>query len=173
MSDMETFSEIPYGLPGKIYRSVMPFSNYDRGQIVYQRYMQHRVSCVVLLADDQECLEESGLNLRSFYNEQGLKVIYLPAMDKGVPDLAALEEAVNTVQTEAQAGFHVAVHCHAGIGRTGLFAACLAVQVFGYSPVETLQWVRKFIPGAVETDQQVKTVYNFARRVSKHRALEA
>lgn len=164
---MEIFSEIPYGLPGKIYRSVMPFSNYDRGQIVYRLYLQHQVSRVVLLAEDQECLEESGLDLRGFYEKQGLKVVYLPAMDKGVPDLAALEEAVNVVQTESQAGYHVAVHCHAGVGRTGLFAACLAVQVFGYSPAETLQWVRGVIPGAVETDQQVKTVYDFALRVSK------
>ena len=48
------------------------------------------------------------------------------------------------------------IHCHAGLGRTGMFAACMAKGGLDYSSEEAIQWVRESIPGAVEVrDQEV------------------
>ena len=41
------------------------------------------------------------------------------------------------------------VHCHAGMGRTGLFLACLAQRALHMSPVEAIDWVRSYVPGAL------------------------
>jgi len=58
----------------------------------------------------------------------------------------------------AQAEHNIAVHCSAGIGRTGLFMACLAKRGLGLSGSEALQWIRHSMPRAVETADQQRLV---------------
>lgn len=52
------------------------------------------------------------------------------------------------------------IHCSAGVGRTGLFAACLARKILDLSGVDAIKWVRRFIPMAVETSEQWQMVIN-------------
>ncbi|MDI6890887.1 MAG: protein-tyrosine phosphatase family protein [Thermodesulfovibrionales bacterium] len=52
------------------------------------------------------------------------------------------------------------IHCSAGVGRTGLFAACLAKRILGLSGEDAVRWVRRFIPMAVETNEQLQMVIN-------------
>jgi protein-tyrosine phosphatase len=92
------------------------------------------------------------------YLQEGWTVLYLPIPDFGVPTKDDLEQAVMKTITYAQAGHHVVVHCLAGIGRTGLFMACLAKRVLGLSGAEALQWVRCYLPRAVETAEQRRLV---------------
>jgi protein-tyrosine phosphatase len=78
--------------------------------------------------------------------------------DFSVPDKDILEQAVQNTIAYAQAGHHIVIHCSVGIGRTGLFMAYLARRCLGLSGVEALQWVRHFIPRAVETPEQQQLV---------------
>ena len=151
-------TELPFGLAGHIFQSPMPFSTYDpRGEAVNE-YIQKEVSVIVLLAEDEECLKKAGRNLRCLYEEMGFKVIHLPIRDFGVPSNSDLVRAINAVIAYAQTGRNIAVHCSAGIGRTGLFVALLAKQVLGFSGEEAIAWVREYIPGAVETVEQKQLV---------------
>jgi len=151
-------TELPFGLAGHIFRSPMPFSIYDpRGEVV-REYIQKQVSVIVLLAEDEECLEKTGRNLRLLYEEEGFNVIHLPIPDFGVPSNGGLVRAVNAVIAHAQTGRNIAIHCSAGIGRTGLFVALLAKHVLGFSGEEAIVWVRRYIPGAVETPEQEQLV---------------
>ena len=88
----------------------------------------------------------------------GFEVIHLPIRDFGVPSNSDLVRAVNAVIAHAQAGRNIAIHCSAGIGRTGLFVALLAKQVLSFSGEEAIAWIRKYIPGAVETAEQRQIV---------------
>jgi protein-tyrosine phosphatase len=146
--------ELPLGLPGRVFRSPMPFGPYDQHGEVYDRWRAEQIAVIVLLASDEECLHKTGRNLRAWYLDEGFQVLYLPIPDFGVPSQKDLAQAVQHTITYAQAGHHIAVHCSAGIGRTGLFLACLAKHVFGFSGAEALQWVRYYIPRAVETPEQ-------------------
>ncbi|MFH1702212.1 MAG: protein-tyrosine phosphatase family protein [Nitrospirota bacterium] len=52
------------------------------------------------------------------------------------------------------------MHCSAGVGRTGLFATCLARKILDLSGVDAIKWVRRFIPMAIETNEQCQMVIN-------------
>ena len=151
-------TELPFGLAGHIFRSPMPFGAYDpQGEIVTE-YVQKQVSVIVLLAEDEECLQKAGRNLRCLYEEMEFKVIHLPIPDFGVPSNGNLVHAVNAVIAYAQTGRNIAIHCFAGIGRTGLFVALIAKQVLDFSGEEAIAWVRQYISGAVVTAEQEQLV---------------
>jgi hypothetical protein len=84
-----------------------------------------------------------------------LAEVLLPTPDFGLPEEAALRAAVAAVlaQLEADPDRPVHVGCRAGIGRTGLFLACLA-RAAGVEG-DALDYVRAhYLPGAAETEAQ-------------------
>jgi len=162
MQEAESVSltELPFHLPGRIFRSPMPFSVYDpRGDSLLQ-FKREKGSLIVLLAEEEECMERTGRNLKSLYLQEGFQVIHLPIPDFDVPLKEDLEEAVKKTLKQAQAGQNIVIHCHAGLGRTGLFVAYVAKQVLGLSSEEAIHWTRKYIPNALDTDEQRKWVMN-------------
>ena len=121
-------------------------------------FKKQEVSVVVVLAGDEECVRKAKRDLRALYTQEGFGVIHVPILDFAAPAKVRLEHALSATIGHAQAGHNVAIHCHAGIGRTGMFAACLAKRVLGLSGSEAIEWVRRLIPGAVETTEQEQFV---------------
>lgn len=151
-------TELPFSFVGKIYRSAMPFSAYDPGGDLFETYIDNEVSMIVLFASDQECIRATGRDLRKLYQDSGMQVYYLPISDFGVPQVSEVKDAIPEVLSHAQDGGNVVIHCHAGIGRTGMFAASLAKYGLGFTSEEAIHWVRKYIPGAVEVTRQEQLV---------------
>jgi len=147
-------TELPFQLPGRIFRSPMPFGAYDPEGNGVSEFKEQGISLIVLLSDDEECFRKTGRNLRTLYRNEGFDVIYLPIPDFGVLSLEDLKQAVFETIRQARAGRNIAVHCYAGIGRTGLFVSFLAKEIFGISGADSIEWVRNHIPGAVETHEQ-------------------
>ena len=58
-------------------------------------------------------------------------------------------------------GKKVAVHCHAGLGRTGLAIACFMVYRGEAKAIAAVELVRKCRPGALQTHAQVLFVSIF------------
>lgn len=87
--------------------------------------------------------------------------------DMEVPDLPKVLNIVQVmhgvVHTE---GRRVAVHCHAGLGRTGLVIACFLVFSEGLTPTGAVARVRRGRPGALQTPDQVAFVSVFERWVA-------
>lgn len=158
--------EFPYGLPGRIFRSPMPFTAQDPGNTLFRQYQDEGVEVIVLLVEDEQALSKSGRNLRQFYQDHGMEVIHLPIPDFQVPAPEALEVAIAATIERARAGKGIVVHCYAGLGRTGMFLACLARRLHGMSADQAIHWVRVILPGAIETLAQIQVVQEFERGLS-------
>ena len=57
----------------------------------------------------------------------------------------------------------VAVHCGAGLGRTGVVLACYFVHK-GLTAQNAIGRVRRLRPGSIETDEQADAIAEFARQ---------
>ena len=159
---MEPITELPYGLPGKIYRSPMPDSTmFDLDHRVLPAYRQAGVGVVVMLTSTTEAFHHRGSDLLETYKALGMRVIYAPTQDFSVPEQGVFEPALKETLDAARAGETIGIHCHAGVGRTGTFAACLARIVFGMDGESAIAWVRQFVPTAVENILQAQFVSEF------------
>jgi hypothetical protein len=107
----------------------MPYSPYEPDGQVLQEFRYQEISVIVLLAEADECLTMTGRDLPGLYRQEGFQVLHLPIPDGGVPLRDQLEQAVTSIIQHAQAGQHLAIHCYAGIGRTGLVAAAVAMRL--------------------------------------------
>jgi protein-tyrosine phosphatase len=160
---MENLTELPYDLPGRVYRSPMPASRiYDPAGQVLPAYHAAGVQVVVVLTPWEEVQQKSSVDLRAAYTEAGMDVIYLPTPDFGVPEEPAFQKALDEALAAARAGKNVVVHCHAGLGRTGIFAACMAKVVFDLDGRQAFDWVRAAIPSAVENLDQMAFIEAFS-----------
>jgi len=151
-------TELPLGLPGRIFRSPMPYGDFDPEGKALEAFQENNISVVVLLAEEQEILKRTGRDLKGLYLSGGLEVIDLPIPDFDVPEKDALEKVLALTLSHAKAGRNIVIHCHAGLGRTGLLAAHLARRVLGLPGAEAIRWVRRYIPGAVEVPEQERMI---------------
>ncbi len=98
--------------------------------------------------------------MRAFARDHNVVWLWLPIRDAGVPDARFEEawlEAGVTVRTALRAGKHVLLHCRAGLGRTGMIAARLLVEI-GVPSQAAIASVQRARPGTIETSTQLRHV---------------
>ncbi|MFC4425606.1 cyclin-dependent kinase inhibitor 3 family protein [Deinococcus navajonensis] len=98
----------------------------------------------------------------------GLTVAAHPIPDGQAPaDAAGFAVYLEGLLEQLLNGQVVVVHCRGGLGRAGLTAACLLVQM-GMDPAEAIDLVRRTrSPHAIETAEQEAFVHRFAASVSE------
>lgn len=155
-------TELHYGLAGRIYSSPLPFSPlFDPQGDVLDAYHKLGVDTIVMLTLKEEAHRLTGVDILARYQELGFDVIYSPVQDFSIPERGAFQLPLHKALQAAKSGQTIAIHCHAGIGRTGIFASCLAKVVFDMSGDEAVSWVRQYIPHAVENTSQYQYVLDF------------
>ncbi|CAL8323443.1 unnamed protein product [Gadus morhua 'NCC'] len=85
--------------------------------------------------------------------------------DFGVSSLVGIIDGVKVLAFAVKEG-RVAVHCHAGLGRTGVLIACYLVYILRISPSEAVHYVRIKRPRSIQTRAQIQHVFDFARLLS-------
>jgi protein-tyrosine phosphatase len=143
-----TFTEFPFGLPGRVFGSPMPFGDYDKDGALFDELRRQHIAVVVVLAEDAEYVEQTQRILPALYSTQGFQVIHLPISNYGIPSPGPLDSALTKTIEYANTSQSTLIHCSAGIGRTALFAVFLAMKVMGIPGREAIRWVGQHHPRA-------------------------
>ncbi|WP_207974695.1 ADP-ribosylglycohydrolase family protein [Parafrankia sp. BMG5.11] len=113
-------------------------------------------AAVVTLLEPHEIAMLSVASLGAEVERQHMAWIHLPIRDVSVP-IHEFEQdwQVQGARLRAilRSGFDVVVHCKGGLGRAGMIAARLLVEL-GTPPDEAIKQVRTARPGAIETGAQ-------------------
>jgi atypical dual specificity phosphatase len=90
---------------------------------------------------------------------------HLPVADFTAPTLAQVEQALTIIDGFLVHDLPVAVHCGAGLGRTGTILACYLVSQ-GSPAKDAIEQVRTRRPGSIETPEQEAVIeaYEQARQ---------
>lgn len=92
------------------------------------------VGAIVSMLEPAEARELGLRDEQAACDAHGIVFIHLPIPDRGVPgDARGFVRSIRSVQRQLDGGATVAVHCRAGIGRSGLLVASLLVAA-GHSP---------------------------------------
>ena len=141
--------------PGKKQRGAMTGS-WDRDLLVdLEAIRAWGATVIVNLIEDHE-MTDLGVQDTAQHVPANIAYLRLPIPDFGVPDPGWHEQW----QTEGpallawlHAGESIVLHCKGGLGRTGMIAARLLVEL-GCTAQESIAAVRKARAGTIETREQ-------------------
>ncbi|XP_030633339.1 protein tyrosine phosphatase domain-containing protein 1 [Chanos chanos] len=106
---------------------------------------------------------ESGFTYHpEVFMEAGIYFYNFGWKDYGVASLTTILDMVKVMSFAVQEG-KMAVHCHAGLGRTGVLIACYLVFTSRMSADQAILFVRAKRPNSIQTRGQLLCVREFAQ----------
>jgi protein-tyrosine phosphatase len=157
MSDAPGHNLLWWVIPGVLAGMPMPFIHIDRRLNLGGPLNAYEDDLPVLFSAGVRAVV-SLLNIlsdASVYESAGFSFLCLPIPDGGAPTMEQAAEFVRFVEEQRAAGRPVAVHCEAGLGRTGTMLAAYLISG-GASAAEAICRVRDVERVAVETPRQIQ-----------------
>jgi atypical dual specificity phosphatase len=99
---------------------------------------------------------------RDWIDDAGLLGLHVPMIDMEAPSIEQLDIAVSAIRRALDQQLGVAVHCEAGLGRTGVVLAAYFVDG-GLSAQNAISRVRRMRPGSIETEDQLDIIEEYAK----------
>ncbi|NNE67958.1 MAG: hypothetical protein HKN33_15450 [Pyrinomonadaceae bacterium] len=141
--------------------------NRDLDRDLFDLKEQYNTDTLVSLIESHE-LDLLGItDLPEACKSQGIHLVRFPVEDLSTPqNIEEFAQLVGRIGDLLNEGRTVALHCRAGLGRTGMTAACIIVaisegEIDGMSAIKMVRMARK---GTVETRMQEEFVIDFADR---------
>jgi len=132
------------------------------------------VNVVVSLLDFGEILELGLRDEKKICEANGIEYISFPIKDRSVPESPThTVQFVRNLHHKLLTGKSIVIHCRAGIGRSGLMAACLLVHDHE-SPLKAFAQVSKArrlnVPDTPEQIDWVSKTYRFYEKKNGNEA---
>lgn len=118
------------------------------------------ISVLVSLESEVDPIDRSALK------RHGIQGISLPIPDMGTPSMPDAEQLCQKMAALIAQGEAIALHCKAGIGRTGTMLVAYLIGE-GMSALDALEHARKIEPRWVQSREQVQFLEDFQRFVAK------
>lgn len=118
-------------------------------------------AAVLTLVEDHELVSLKVEGLGATVARAHMDWLHAPIPDVSVPDAgfeAAWVDMGEGLRDRLRAGFNIVVHCKGGLGRAGMIAARLLVEL-GVDAETAITRVRQARPGAIETSAQEAVVH--------------
>lgn len=147
LSQLLNFSIV---LPGRLAGMAWPFRRGLDAAVLGQFLEGQQVAMLVNLSGEayaKEVLPALGK----------IQLLAVDVEDYAPPSLQQLDLVWTTFE-RLEPQRVMALHCAAGMGRTGTFLACLGGRSLGLEGVAALAWIRQLRPGSVETMAQEERV---------------
>lgn len=113
---------------------------------VLKYFVNNNVQLVVRL--------NSHLYNAKHFEDVGIKHIDMIFEDGTCPDLSIVKNFVGAAETIINTGGKIAVHCKAGLGRTGCLIGAHLIYTYGFTANECIGFLRFIRPGMVVGPQQ-------------------
>ncbi|XP_028970633.2 protein tyrosine phosphatase domain-containing protein 1 isoform X1 [Esox lucius] len=139
------------------YNVIEQFQRYGLRTVINLQRPGEHASCGNSLEQD------SGFTYRpEIFMEAGIYFYNFGWKDYGVASLTTILDMVKVMSFAIQEG-KMAVHCHAGLGRTGVLLACYLVFTSRMSADQAILFVRAKRPNSIQTRGQLLCVREFAQ----------
>ena len=99
-------------------------------------------------------LNEPEYDPQMAYEQHGIRTVELEFQDCTAPPNSVASAFLAAADSAHARGGSVAVHCHAGLGRTGTLIGLWLMRRLGFSAREAMGWLRIMRPGSVIGEQQ-------------------
>lgn len=109
-------------------------------------------------------------SLLEVYQQQGFTVHHLPFLDGDTPELEQCSQILQELQDSLENDRRTVIHCYGGLGRSGLIAACLLIQLSltmtANKAIEILREHRG--GGAIQTVKQYNFLHEFREKYAAY-----
>lgn len=105
-------------------------------------------------AEDRARLGVTALD--AIISDAGLERASFPIQDRSIPrhdQITKLDRMLDDLEARIRNGQTIAIHCQAGLGRTGMMAGILLGR-FGIDCAAAIRLIRQTRPGSIETEAQ-------------------
>eukprot|EP00939_MAST-03C_sp_MAST-3C-sp1_P002800 g2800.t1 len=157
---------------GDVLACQRPSSRIIKEFDLINQFRKNRITAIVNLEEPFEhpfCGD--GINKSGFsyfpeeFMDSGIYYYNFPWEDMCTPSIDQMLSIVKVMSMSVQRDNKVAVHCHAGFGRTGMVIACFLLYFRKMTPAEAIRAVRTQRGKCIEKKSQLEYVYDFARYI--------
>ena len=143
------YGDINWIIPGKILAFSSPSTNKRDGCLKPSFFLPvfrfHAVCSVIRLNEK--------MYPHSEFEDDGVKVYDMEYPDGSNPYDEIIVEFIQVCEQQISGGRAVAVHCRAGLGRTGTLIGLYIMYKNGWDAATTIAWLRLCRPGSVVGEQ--------------------
>lgn len=133
-------------IPGKILAMSSPSTYEMKPRFFLPFFKYNRVSTIIRLNEKMYRHED--------FEDEGVSVIDMEYPDGSNPYNDIIVKFIQLCDREISKGRALAVHCRAGLGRTGTLIGLYMMHKYGFDARSAIAWLRLCRPGSVVGDQQ-------------------